>query len=126
MSSSKAVTPDSAVIYDHETLNSGDGYNTETGLYTVPESGLCVLTWTTICEINDAFQTVLVVDEAVRGSSWTDANKTVEYHQTTAVVVFTLNPGDHVFIRMGHAYGHGRIVSQSYIGISTISGWKLD
>ncbi|OWF50143.1 uncharacterized protein LOC110450864 [Mizuhopecten yessoensis] len=128
LSTSKVVTEDDVVVYDQETLDQGNGYNPREGLYITPESGTYVLTWTTLCNAHEAIQTVLVVNGAVKGVSWTDSNEINDYHQTTAVVVLTLNQGDRVFIRLGHADGHGAIVSNSaqYTGISTFSGWKLD
>ncbi|OWF50144.1 uncharacterized protein LOC110450870 [Mizuhopecten yessoensis] len=126
LSSNKDVTIDVVVVYDLETLDQGNGYNPREGFYTVPESGTYVLTWTTICYVHNEFQTVLVVNGAVRGSSWTDALGVNDLHQTTAIVVLTLNQGDRVFIRMGHTHGHGIILSQSEFGQSTFSGWKLE
>ncbi|XP_033745364.1 EMILIN-2-like [Pecten maximus] len=125
MSSSKAVTPNEALVFDQETLDQGEGYNPGTGLYTVPESGTYVLTWTIVCNPHNAIQTVLVVNGAIRGSSWTDSQEINDYHQTSALVVLTLNEGDHIYIRMGHTYGKGTVVSSGTLGRPTFSGWKL-
>ncbi|XP_033727903.1 uncharacterized protein LOC117317270 [Pecten maximus] len=124
--STTTYTADATVVYGQETLDQGDGYNPGDGIYIVPESGTYVFTWTTICERHGYFQTVLAVNGVVRGSSWTEATDVNDYHQTTAVVILLLNQGDHVFIRMGHHYGHGTIVNDNTLGSSTFSGWKLD
>ncbi|XP_069108132.1 kinesin-related protein 12-like [Argopecten irradians] len=121
----KAFTPDDTVVFDKETLDQGNGYNPGDGIYTVPETGTYVFTWTVICDRHGFIQTVLVANGVVRGSSWTEATDVNDLHQTTAVVVLPLNQGDHVFIRMGHTYGTGHIVTDSTLGVSTFSGWKL-
>ncbi|XP_069108542.1 uncharacterized protein [Argopecten irradians] len=117
---------DNTVVYDHKKLDHGNGYNPFDGIYTVPESGTYVITWTSLCYGNQQFQTVLAVNGAYAGSSWTDAEVVNDVHQTTAVVVVALHQGDRVLIRMGSTYGHGNILSRTNFGESTFSGWKLD
>ncbi|XP_069114758.1 uncharacterized protein [Argopecten irradians] len=126
LSSNKVVTNNNVVIYDHEALDQGDGYSPGVGLYTVPESGTYVLTWTTLSYTHTMFQTLLVVNGSVSGVSWTDSEDITDIHQTSATVVVCLDQGDNVFIRMGPTYGHGTIISNGGFGYSTFSGWKLD
>ncbi|OWF48795.1 uncharacterized protein LOC110452593 [Mizuhopecten yessoensis] len=124
----KSFKTGAIIIYDHEMLDHGDGYSPSDGLYIAPESGTYVFTWTTLGSSHEEFQTVLIVNGAVRGSSFSDTSGVGDYHQSTAVVVLTLNPGDHVFIRMGVTQlAQGDIVSEDIrYGLSTFSGWKLD
>ncbi|XP_033755045.1 EMILIN-2-like [Pecten maximus] len=126
LSKRTTVTNNDVIVYDFETLDQGDGYNPRDGLYIAPESATYVLTWTTICNPHNYFKTLLVVNGAIRGTSWTDSQEINDYHQTTAVIVLTLNQGDHIFIRMGPTNGHGTIVSDNIVGYSSFSGWKLD
>ncbi|OWF50146.1 uncharacterized protein LOC110450872 [Mizuhopecten yessoensis] len=126
LSKDNFVSNDDVVVYDNETLDIGYGYNPRNGVYVVPEAGTYVFTWTSICYGQEELQTVLVVNSAVRGSSWTDSELSKDIHQTTAVVVLTLNQRDHVFIRMGPLYGHGVLLSRTDVAVSTFSGWKLD
>ncbi|XP_021356915.1 uncharacterized protein LOC110452606 [Mizuhopecten yessoensis] len=125
-SKNKVFSDNEIIAYDQEKLDQGGGYNPGVGLYIVPESGTYVITWTAVCYAHSAFQTVLVVNGAIRGLSWTDAEEINDDHQTTAIVVLTLNQGDRVFVRMGRTYGRGVIVSDSTAAWSTFSGWKID
>ncbi|XP_021379360.1 uncharacterized protein LOC110466877 [Mizuhopecten yessoensis] len=126
LSTDKEYHEDSTVVYDNEKLDHGDGYSPGDGIYIVPNSGTYVFTWTSICDVHQQFQTVIVVNGAYMGSSWTDAENVNDGHQTTTVVVLTLNQGDHVYIRMGSTIGHGNLLSRTNLGESTFSGWKLD
>ncbi|XP_060078519.1 uncharacterized protein LOC132558017 [Ylistrum balloti] len=123
-----AFKTDAAVIFDHEALDNGNGYSPTEGIYIVPQSGTYVLTWTILADARQEFDTFLIVNGDVRGSSFSDTSENGDYYQSTAVVVIFLNEGDHVFIRMGYTtVAVGTIVStDNHYGVSTFSGWKLD
>ncbi|XP_069103234.1 uncharacterized protein [Argopecten irradians] len=117
---------DNTIVYDLVKVNNGNGYNSGDGIFTVPESGTYVFSWKSICEKQQYFQTVIVVNGAIMGSSFTDASHNEIYDQSTAVVVLLLSEADHIFIRMGAHWGHGSLLSRTDIGKPTFSGWKLE
>ncbi|XP_069107257.1 uncharacterized protein [Argopecten irradians] len=113
----------SALVYNQEILDHGNGYSETDGLYLVPESGTYVITWTTVT-YHDYVQTLLVVNGVTRGSSVTDAGEVTDIHQTTMIVVLVLNQGDHVSIRVGNV-GRGTLHTSDAYNYPAFSGWKL-
>ncbi|XP_033754237.1 uncharacterized protein LOC117337377 [Pecten maximus] len=128
ISGNKGFKTGAVVVFDHETLDHGSGYNPSDGLYTVPESGTYVLTWTIISNTHEEFNTLLIVNGAVMGASFSDTSGVGDYHTSSATVVLTLNEDDHVFIRMGiTALESGYIISTANrYGLCTFSGWNID
>lgn len=124
LSSTVTLGSHATVVFDHEALDQGDGYNPSEGIYTVPESGTYVITWTMVCYVNNAFQTLLIVNGATTGMSWADSEEIHDFHQVTGTVVIYLNQGDHLYIRMGQIY-HSKIYSSPTYSQPTFSGWKL-
>lgn len=111
------------LIFDHEILDEGNGYNPLHGLYLVPVSGVYIFSWTTTT--NHAYiQTVLNVNGVTRGSSFTDSRGVSEYRQSTMIVPLFLYKGDTVSIRVG-TLGNGVIYTTAQTSRSTFSGWKL-
>ncbi|XP_069114757.1 uncharacterized protein [Argopecten irradians] len=125
ISNAKTVNHNEVLIYDNEVLDQGDGYDPSVGIFIAPESGTYVLTWTTVCSTRSVIQSLLVVNGSVRGTSWTDSENVGDIHQTTAIVVQSLNQADKVFIRTGPSYGHGLVLSDIRNSLSTFSGLKL-
>ncbi|XP_060063131.1 uncharacterized protein LOC132543632 [Ylistrum balloti] len=119
------VVNDDVIMYDQVALDQGDGYVPRLGIYVVPESGTYVITWTMYCYGQELFRTLLLLNGDVKGSSWTDSELSKDIHQSSALVVLTLNQGDHVFIRMGPIFGNATLLSRNDVAVSTFSGWKL-
>ncbi|XP_060063139.1 uncharacterized protein LOC132543640 [Ylistrum balloti] len=127
ISGNRVYAEDAIIVYDDETLDHGNGYSPSDGLYTVPETGTYVLTWTIISGTHQEYHTLLEVNGVVRGASFSDTTDVGDFHQSSSLVVLSLNEGDHVFIRMGHTTGHWTIISTDVgYGYSTFSGWRLD
>ncbi|XP_033755668.1 uncharacterized protein LOC117338423 [Pecten maximus] len=126
LSSDKWVVNDDVVVFDEVALDHGYGYKPRLGIYVAPESGTYVITWTMLCYGQELFRTLLVLNGSVKGSSWTDSILTKDIQQTAALVVLSMNQGDHLFIRMGPIFGNGTILSRNDVAMSTFSGWKLD
>ncbi|OWF52395.1 uncharacterized protein LOC110447829 [Mizuhopecten yessoensis] len=124
MTATTAYAKRQVVIYNHETLDIGNGYNPRDGLYFVPSTGTYVITWITVPNYNDYVQTLLVVNGAVVGSSFSDSEEIHDIHQSTGIVVLNLSKGDHLFIRVGSTK-HGVIQSDDPRSKSAIAGWKL-
>ncbi|XP_069102538.1 uncharacterized protein [Argopecten irradians] len=122
-----AVSKGNTVVFNHETLDEGQGYNPVDGIYIVPETGTYVFVWVMFAEFRQHIQTLLMVNGAVRGSSFSDAQEVHDLHQATSVVVLKVNQGDHVFIKVGHTSVTSVTFhyDRNYNGASTFSGWKL-
>ncbi|XP_060067321.1 uncharacterized protein LOC132547565 [Ylistrum balloti] len=118
---SVTVSPHTTVIFDKEVLDQGAGYNPLDGIYSVPESGTYVITWSLVADRHASFQTELIVNGEALGNSWTDADEVGDLHQTSATMVLTLTQGDHVFIRIGNI-ASGAISTE--VSNPTFSGWK--
>ncbi|XP_033755929.1 uncharacterized protein LOC117338667 [Pecten maximus] len=127
LSDGRSFKTDSAINFDHETIDNGSGYSPDDGIYIVPESGTYVLTWTMLGRAHQEFNTLLVVNGAVKGAAFSDTSENGDFYQSTSIVVLTLTEGDHVLIRMGYtAQPVGTIESTDHrYGVSTFSGWKL-
>ncbi|XP_060072164.1 uncharacterized protein LOC132552042 [Ylistrum balloti] len=128
LSSTVTIGIKAAVVFDQESLDEGNGYAPQDGIYVVPESGTYVFTWTMLCEIRKAFQTQLIVNGVVRGSSYTDSDEINDYHQSMQLVVLEVMNGDHVFIRVGSIFrgaGSTTIKSENTLSHPTFSGWKI-
>lgn len=128
LSNRSSFKTNAAVVFDNEALDNGNGYTPTDGIYIVPESGIYVFTWTMLAGSHQEFDTHLVVNGQVKGSSFSDTSENGDYYQSTAVVVISVSAGDHIFIRMGYTtQAVGDIVStDSRYGQSTFSGWQLD
>lgn len=127
LSSTVTIGTQATVVFNHESLDLGNGYNPSDGIYTVPESGVYVFSWTILCDLHKAFQTQLVVNGVVMGTSYTDSDEINDYHQTSQSVVLVLSQGDHVFVRVGDVFRDGKAVvkSDSTLARPTFSCWKL-
>ncbi|OWF50182.1 uncharacterized protein LOC110450773 [Mizuhopecten yessoensis] len=115
------------VVFDREILDQGNGYSPTEGIYIVPQSGTYVITWTILCDLHSAFQTNLIVNGKVRGSSFTDADEINDWHQTSQLVALELSQGDRVFIQVGNVFrgGDAKIKSDNTLSHPTFSGWKI-
>ncbi|XP_060076694.1 uncharacterized protein LOC132556327 [Ylistrum balloti] len=113
------------VKFDDETLDDGDGYNANDGIYTVPKTGTYVITWTTLSGFRSYIQTYLIVNGVRRGASFADAQEIHDVHQATGIVVLRLNQGDHLFIQVGRTTNNTVYSDINYSGRPTFSGWIL-
>ncbi|OWF56006.1 Complement C1q subcomponent subunit B [Mizuhopecten yessoensis] len=117
-------------VHDHETmvfghviLDEGSGYKSGDGIYTAPQSGVYVFTWSITAGTHsgghDVYTNLVVNGTPVGGiDSDSDASNS---GSSTGVVVTYVDYGDHIFIRTGST---GSIIS-SQSAKSTFSGWLL-
>ncbi|XP_062596631.1 cerebellin-1-like [Saccostrea cucullata] len=114
------------LIFHSLVTNVGNHYNKHTGVFTSPDSGVYVFTWTIIVDNHDYIRTELVVNSSTVGTMYTSAYDVNNDRTTTGVVVVQINQGDVVFIRTNHTSGSvGTIISIPDVLRSTFSGWKL-
>lgn len=95
---------DSVVIYKHVFLNLGDSYNSSTGVFVVPQSGVYSIAITVYSDagaLNNnlaACAGLQVNDKVVAGS--TDRNTNDQEDSSSIVVALHLNAGDKVCVRL--------------------------
>ncbi|VDH97520.1 Hypothetical predicted protein [Mytilus galloprovincialis] len=109
------------VPFDEEITDTANRYNPYSHVFTVPESGVYVFTWTIIIK-NIRCSTELVVNAAVIGRSYPDSERDDENDTSTVIVLRQVAKDDVIFVRVNS--GCFSIRSDHY-GRSSFSGWKL-
>ncbi|XP_061176306.1 uncharacterized protein LOC133185222 [Saccostrea echinata] len=113
------------IIYDKTGTNNGNAYNTSTGIFTVPETGTYVFTWTAFSYVEEYVRLEIVVGGTIYGGTLSDTQETSDADTETAIVVVNANAGDEVFIRsQSEDPGHGHLYVEHEC-TSTFSGWKI-
>ncbi|CAC5412503.1 C1QL [Mytilus coruscus] len=109
------------VPFDAEMTDTADRYNPYSHVFTVPESGVYVFTWTILIK-NIRCSTELVVNATVIGRSYPDSERDDENDTSTVIVIRQVEKDDVIFVRV--KIGCSSIRSDLY-GRSSLSGWKL-
>lgn len=104
-------------------VNKGQGYHRDDGIFIVPSSGVYVFVWAVAIENNGWASVELVVNGEVFGSAFADDDGNGGWDHGTGVAVVETHTGDHVYIRM-HDIGEG-VVHSDGKGRTSFSGWKL-
>ncbi|CAG2215512.1 unnamed protein product [Mytilus edulis] len=114
------------LIFDAVKTNLGSFYSKHSGVFTTPEQGTYVFTWSIISDFNTGYIfTEIVINSVPFGSILSNSEEVHDDHTTTGIVVAQLNKGDLVFIRTNpNASIKGRILSDSFRR-SSFSGWKI-
>ncbi|XP_061176295.1 uncharacterized protein LOC133185211 [Saccostrea echinata] len=113
------------IIYDKTGTNNGNAYNTSTGIFTVPETGTYVFTWTAFSYVEEYVRLEIVVAGTIYGGTLSDTQETGDADTETAIVVANAKVGDEVFIRtQSRGPGDGRLYVE-FECTSTFSGWKI-
>ncbi|XP_062618472.1 uncharacterized protein LOC134280052 [Saccostrea cucullata] len=116
--------PNKVIVFDTIKATSGHDYNPYSGIFTIPESGMYVFTWTIECDGNGQIFTKIVKNSSVFGSIASDSNHEIEYRMSTGVALTLANKGDIVFVQV-HSAQNTKIHSSDYAR-SSFSGWKLN
>ena len=111
------------IIFNQKVLDTAGGYNSGNGIYTVPESGTYVFTWTVYCGGREWATTQLMINNIEYGKSIVNSQDSPDTHTSTGLVVATVKRGDTVFVRFAPSENSGSI-SSTY-GFNTFSGWIL-
>ncbi|XP_045163975.2 uncharacterized protein LOC123528304 [Mercenaria mercenaria] len=113
------------LLFDGEEVDIGSAYNEHDGIYVVPETGIYVFSWSYLSNYHEWAQTEIVVNGVSKGSTISDDPTNVGFWSpATALVVVSVNAGDHVFIRRVGGRGCTAIGKNGYAR-TTFSGWKL-
>lgn len=108
------------LVYDIIQTNLGQGYNKNTGVFTVPKAGLYSLTRSTRVGCHLAHTTELVINDRILGSTYAYCG----YNTVTGHVVATVSQGDVIFVRThSTSPGQGAINSNEF-GRSAFSGFS--
>ncbi|XP_063431084.1 caprin-2-like [Mytilus trossulus] len=122
---SKDVYPKAGerLVFDTTKANEGSVYNSNTGVFTCPKTGMYVFVWV-IRMVTAEHSTELMINNSVHGSTFLRAKKGDE-GSVSGTVVAHVSKGDTVYVRNHSAYaGDGRIHSNIH-GKPTFSGWLL-
>ena len=118
-------------IGGHQTLifnviksNNGHGLSRSSGVFTAPQSGIYVFTWTIRVLVPRSIHCVeLIVNGRVAGAL-ASQNLAGENESDSTTVVVNVNAGEDVFLRTYWTFNKGPIWSDG-CGYSSFAGWKL-
>ncbi|XP_056003151.1 uncharacterized protein LOC130049467 [Ostrea edulis] len=110
------------LIFDAVTVNIGQGYHKDDGIFVVPTSGVYVFAWTIAIQTNGWASVEIVVNGVVSGSAFADGSDDA-WDEAGGLIIVDVNVGDHVYIRM-HENGNG-VVSSNGRGRTSFTGWSL-
>ncbi|CAC5382650.1 C1QL [Mytilus coruscus] len=114
------------LIFDEVKINLGSAYSKNSGLFTSPDHGIYVFTWTVVADEYGFVYSEIVINSTPFGSILTNSQDVRDFHTVTGIVVAEVNKGDEIYIRTNPNYPiKGRIVSDSSLRTS-FSGWKID
>ncbi|CAC5411261.1 COL8A [Mytilus coruscus] len=122
---SKDVHPGAGrrLVFDVTKTNKGNGYNSHTGVFTCPKTGIYVFVWVIRIYAGE-HSTELMINNYVYGSTFLRA-KNGDDGSVSGTVVAHVSKGDTVYVRNRSEYaGDGRI-SSNVNGKPTFSGWLL-
>ncbi|VDI49698.1 Hypothetical predicted protein [Mytilus galloprovincialis] len=122
---SKNVIPGAGerLVFDVTKANQGSGYNSNTGVFTCPKTGMYVFVWV-VRMVTAEHSTELMINNSVYGSTFLRAKKGDD-GSVSGTVVAHVSKGDTVYVRNHSVYaGDGRIHTNVH-GKPTFSGWLL-
>ena len=106
-------------------LNDGNAYSTQTGFFTVPRSGVYLLTYTIYdYQVDHKLEVELVVDKVSMGSAKAEAIGVDHQVEATKVLLLRLNAGQAVWLQTYYDAGSS-IYSGPINNFSTFSGVLL-
>ncbi|XP_063399666.1 complement C1q-like protein 4 [Mytilus trossulus] len=111
------------LIFDVPTTNQGNGYNSNTGVFTCPKTGTYV--FVLVVRLYSAYHSIqLMINNSVNGTSFHNAQN--DDNTSSSTVVVNVSKGDTVYVRTHSKYkGVGNIHTNTY-GRTTFSGWLLN
>ena len=110
-----------AIIFDLATTNMGGHYNSNDGIFTAPQDGTYVFSWTAANTDRSHMQTELVVNGHIYGRTWSDSMDHSDRSIASNTVVLNLHTKDAVWIRSNNVHSHQLMGNL----MSTFSGWLL-
>lgn len=118
-------SPSHVVVFNNAVTNIGGHYNRFSGVFTAPQSGTYVFTFTSYCTSGGAFSLLLVANANVFDGVICNANGANWYRSVSSTAVAQINQGDIVFIRTHHNQTVDGDIA-SYTNMRTcFAGWFL-
>ncbi|CAG2255320.1 COL8A [Mytilus edulis] len=111
------------LVFDVVKTNQGGGYNSHTGVFTCPKTGIYVFVW--VVRLFSAYHSFeLMINNTVYGTTYLYKKNTGG--SISGTVVAHVSKGDSVYVRMHSSYtGSGVLLSDIY-GKTAFSGWLLN
>ncbi|XP_062588227.1 uncharacterized protein LOC134249885 [Saccostrea cucullata] len=121
------LTEDHTIKFDKIVTNIGNHYNPHSGLFTAPQHGVYVFTWSLYCAVDGYIFSHLVVNSNVVGAMFTTAQGATNYRATTWTVVVEVNKDDVVYIRtLPNGNSHSGSLYSGVNYRSSFNGWRLN
>ena len=130
---SQSMTNGATLIYDRTVSNQHGYYNTSTGIFTAPSSGMYAFTWTLCVDSRKTdkgpfnrgeYGTELMYGTAVIGRLHADTETLYDDDCSTGFVVKYVLANSKIKIRNDYAH-QGKLLSTEGHTRTTFSGWKL-
>jgi len=114
------------LVFDTVKTNVGNAYSKFTGIFTVPISGLYVLTCTITMDGKDEYASYDIMKNAdIEGTFFVDAEHSYDIYSSSMTVVLSLEVGDALFLRISSTYTpHGSVLSVKDAR-SSVAGWLI-
>nr|CBX41745.1 putative C1q domain containing protein MgC1q96 [Mytilus galloprovincialis] len=128
---SKSLSYGKTLIFDMTETNTAGVYNTNTGIFQAPSSGMYAFTWTICVDagINDdgygEFGVELIVDGKICGKVHADSEKHGDDACSTGFTIKYIREGGAARLRNIHTR-QGLLLSSEGKTRTTFSGWKLN
>ncbi|VDI15025.1 Hypothetical predicted protein [Mytilus galloprovincialis] len=113
------------LIFDIAKTNIGYAYNTNSGLFTSPDHGIYMFTWTIICESYGFVYSEIMINSAPFGSILTNSQSITNDHTVTGIVVAEVYQGDVVYILTNPNQPIQRGILSDTFHRTSYSGWKI-
>ncbi|VDH97314.1 Hypothetical predicted protein [Mytilus galloprovincialis] len=112
------------IVFDHVTLNVGNGYNKHTGAFTAPVGGIYVFTFTLFPNRGNYMAVNIFKNSEVISQIYTQI-RTDMFSAKTPVAVIDMNVGDTAFVRTSSTNpSNGDVYSDVNVK-SSFAGWKI-
>lgn len=113
------------IVYDNVVTNIGGHYNRHTGVFTAPQSGTYVFTFTVYCNTEGGVILELMANSYIFDGVLCNAQG-ADWHRTaSSTAVKQINQGDAIFIRTHHNYTSTADVISFYNSQTSFAGWFL-
>ena len=112
------------IKFDTTKLDTANAYNNNTGVFTVPESGIYVLIWIISVDGHSWGFTHIMVNGQSHGKTLADSDEPNDATSATGITVIHLTQGDQVHVQFEPSTVKGNLDTD--YSLNSFSGWKLD
>ena len=118
------IAQGTVLVFDNAITNSGNGYNTSTGVFRAPIASAYVFSWTIVSERGNRINIALEKNGVYYGMSQSDGVTTQDNGSGSNTAVIELKAGEEVHLEVND--GDDPSTHQVFGGgFSTFSGWLL-